>query len=93
MGNRYTPPKQPFKTANMDEAVKECGPWIPVHAVRESCPVCKRKVILHCAGCMVQITGCLCTLKKKIQQDMILSEQEEILARESKLWTPRGGRR
>jgi predicted RNA-binding Zn-ribbon protein involved in translation (DUF1610 family) len=90
---RYTPPAQPFRAATLAEAVKECGEWIPAKAVHERCPKCKNKVILHCDGCKIQITGCIDTLKKKIQEDQILSAEEEAMARQSKLWTPRGGRR
>lgn len=37
--------------------------------VFDQCPTCKMRVGLHCSGCKIQITGCLCTEVDRFGQD------------------------
>lgn len=40
---------------------------------RGECRECKHPIIIHCPDCQLQITGCLCTLKRK----MALEQEEQ----------------
>lgn len=92
---RYTPPsKQPFVQMAMPEANAACRPFDQESASSNVCAACEQRVILHCDRCKIQVSGCKCTLKKKIQQAEDLTPEEEQMAQamgwktKSRLWTP-----
>lgn len=49
---------------DLPDADRECGKRRAVHKV--PCGACKRKVMLHCGECRIQVTGCLCTLIERM---------------------------
>lgn len=80
-----------FEKAALPEANEGCG--LPA-MYAETCPACERKVILHCDSCKVQVSGCLCTLKERLQTATDLTAEEEEMAlklgwkKRGGLWTP-----
>lgn len=46
------------------DADRECGKRRQIHS--RQCPVCKRTVMLHCSECLLQVTGCLCTMVERM---------------------------
>lgn len=38
------------------------------------CLLCEQKVVIHCRQCSMQISGCLCTLSKKMEAQRELSQ-------------------
>ena len=55
---------QAFPQMAMPEANAECRPFVKDRAVNEKCPVCTMQIVLHCADCKIQVSGCLCTEEK-----------------------------
>lgn len=59
---------KPYEFADSHKANRECGVK-PGQQLPSTCPRCKRRVILHCAGCEVQISGCICTEVDRFGED------------------------
>lgn len=48
-----------FASMEMAEANNQCSNRKLQQ--RDKCPKCDSPVIVHCAQCMIQVTGCVCT--------------------------------
>jgi hypothetical protein len=46
------------------DADRECGKRRQYH--QRKCGACKRTVMVHCDQCLIQVTGCLCTLIERM---------------------------
>lgn len=56
-----------FNAMTQAEANEECR--YRAQQVSDKCGRCMMPVILHCASCTIQVTGCLCTEVDRFGQD------------------------
>lgn len=42
---------------------------LPYRGYTSECLLCQNTVIIHCTECGIQVSGCLCTLKKRITEE------------------------
>lgn len=76
--------KTGFKRLEMAQAVEICGPWDRNRAVRDKCPRCDGEVFLHCDGCKIQITGCLCSAVERMSDEDLRRFRDEIQKRKAR---------
>lgn len=85
---------KPFPHMDMAQANSECNHR--AHQVFDNCQMCKQRVGLHCAECVIQVTGCLCTEYERFGNDagwkravdMFGEELARERARSAGLWVP-----
>lgn len=41
---------------------------------QSTCPLCTHAVIMHCHDCVIQITGCYCTMQRKMEEQKAAEE-------------------
>jgi hypothetical protein len=59
--------RAPFEAMDSVAANGQCSNRTGRHTT--SCKACTMRVVLHCDGCKIQITGCLCTEYKRFGND------------------------
>lgn len=76
---------KPFKHADVVKATEACGRPYDKNAIkRAKCAVCEMDVMLHCADCEIQITGCLCTAVERMNQADFAQFKHELQLRKAK---------
>lgn len=48
-----------YASMDMGKANEECRARDQI--IRSTCPKCDSPIMLHCNGCKIQVTGCVCT--------------------------------
>lgn len=94
MAHILTPKPERFVSMEIHAADRECGKRRQLH--KRQCPPCKMQVMLHCDQCMIQITGCLCTMVERFGHEEALRQltqqygfrQAKKRLKRAGLWTP-----
>jgi hypothetical protein len=73
-----------FECMEMREANARCGPFKSKRATMSECPTCEWKVVLHCSGCKIQISGCFCTAAERMTEDELKQFHQQVMEKKAK---------
>jgi hypothetical protein len=69
---------------DIHEAQLVCGS--PRKTVFINCPVCDARTAIHCTRCNIQILGCGCTMREKIEAEEKAARAERL--KQQGVWIP-----